>query len=105
MAAQAKRMIQKSKKAPHTHSDSLEMLWDLGFRSPKKEKKVFKGIQPVIEYCLAFESGRDKLPYEIDGMVIKVNDFALQDKMGMTTHHPDGPLHLNLKPARLPANC
>ncbi len=28
------------------------------------------------------------MPYEIDGMVIKVNDFALQDKMGMTSHHP-----------------
>jgi DNA ligase (NAD+) len=78
----------KSKKAPLTHSESLEMLWNLGFRSPKKEKKVFKGIRPVIDYCLAFESGRDSLPYEIDGMVIKVNDFALQDKMGMTTHHP-----------------
>jgi DNA ligase (NAD+) len=78
----------KLKKAPHTHSDSLEMLWDLGFRSPKKEKKVFKGIEPVIKYCHSFESDRDKLPYEIDGMVIKVNDFALQDKMGMTTHHP-----------------
>ncbi len=78
----------KSKKAPLTHSDSLDMLWDLGFRSPKKEKRVFSGIQEVIDYCLDFESGRDKLPYEIDGMVIKVNDFALQDKMGMTTHHP-----------------
>ncbi len=78
----------RSRKAPVTHSDSLEMLWDLGFRSPKKEKKVFKNIQAVIDYCLAFETGRDQLPYEIDGMVIKVNDFALQDKMGMTTHHP-----------------
>ncbi len=78
----------RSKKAPLTHSESLDMLWDLGFRSPKKEKKVFKGIQPVIDYCLAFESGRDQLPYEIDGMVIKVNDFNLQDRMGMTTHHP-----------------
>jgi DNA ligase (NAD+) len=78
----------KSKKAPLTHSDSLEMLWDLGFRSPKKEKRVFKNIQAVIDYCLEFESGRDQLPYEIDGMVIKVNDFSLQDKMGMTTHHP-----------------
>ncbi|HTS42905.1 MAG TPA: NAD-dependent DNA ligase LigA [Puia sp.] len=71
-----------------THSDSLEMLWELGFRSPQKEKKVLTGIQPVIDYCVQFESGRDNLPYEIDGMVIKVNDFALQDKMGMTTHHP-----------------
>ena len=50
----------RSRKAPLTHSDSLEMLWDLGFRSPKKEKKVFKGIQPVIDYCIDFESGRDQ---------------------------------------------
>jgi DNA ligase (NAD+) len=88
MAGVAQAHASKSKKAPSTHSDSLDMLWDLGFRSPQKEKKVFKTIQPVIDYCLAFETGRDKLPYEIDGMVIKVNDFALQDKMGMTTHHP-----------------
>ncbi len=80
--------VLKSKKAPLTHSDSLDMLWELGFRSPKKEKKVFKGIDKVIAYCLDFESGRDNLPYEIDGMVVKVNDFALQDKLGMTTHHP-----------------
>ncbi|HEX7846878.1 MAG TPA: NAD-dependent DNA ligase LigA [Chitinophagaceae bacterium] len=71
-----------------THSGSLEMLWELGFRSPEKEKKVFKGIQPVIKYCNEFEVKRDDLPYEIDGMVIKVNSFALQDKMGMTSHHP-----------------
>lgn len=72
----------------HTHSGSLEALWELGFRSPVKEKKVFKGIQAVIDYCLDFEKGRDELPYEIDGMVIKVNDLKLQDKLGMTTHHP-----------------
>ena len=73
---------------PPTHSGSLEMLWDLGFRSPQKEKKILKGIDAVIAYCHEFEEKRDDLPYEIDGMVIKVNDFALQDKMGMTTHHP-----------------
>jgi DNA ligase (NAD+) len=88
MAGAEKAHAVKSKKAPLTHSDSLDMLWDLGFRSPKKEKKVFKGIQSVIDYCIDFEAGRDKLPYEIDGMVVKVNDFSLQDKMGMTTHHP-----------------
>ncbi len=72
----------------HSHSQTLEMLWELGFRSPDKEKKVLKGIDAVIEYCHEFEVKRDELPYEIDGMVIKVNDFELQDKMGMTTHHP-----------------
>jgi DNA ligase (NAD+) len=81
----------KGKKLPAeltTHSGSLVMLWNLGFRSPEKEKKVFKGIQGVIKYCNDFEVKRDDLPYEIDGMVIKVNDFALQDKLGMTSHHP-----------------
>ncbi len=70
------------------HSQTLELLWALGFRSPEAEKKVLQGIDAVIEYCNAFEASRDNLPYEIDGMVIKVNDFRLQDKMGMTTHHP-----------------
>jgi DNA ligase (NAD+) len=83
--------LTKGKKIPEdlkTHSGSLEMLWELGFRSPQKEKKVFKGIDPVIKYCHEFEIKRDDLPYEIDGMVIKVNDIALQDKLGMTSHHP-----------------
>jgi DNA ligase (NAD+) len=83
--------LDKGKRTPvelTTHSGSLALLWELGFRSPEKEKKVFKGIEKVISYCSDFEEGRDNLPYEIDGMVIKVNDIALQDKMGMTSHHP-----------------
>jgi len=71
-----------------THSDQLNLLWDCGFRSPENEKKVVKGIAGVIDYVQAFEAGRDNLPYEIDGMVIKVNDIALQEKLGMTSHHP-----------------
>jgi DNA ligase (NAD+) len=71
-----------------THSGTLKMLWDLGFRSPQKEIRVVKGIKAVLDYCHLFEQQRDELPYEIDGMVIKVNAIALQDRMGMTTHHP-----------------
>lgn len=78
----------KEAEALKSHSGSLQMLWDLGFRSPVKEKKVLKGIDAVIEYCDAFEKLRDELPYEIDGMVIKVDDIELQDQLGMTTHHP-----------------
>ena len=83
--------MQKGKPVPtelQEHSGSLSLLWDLGFRSPEKEKRIFKGIDKVIAWCNEFEIQRDDLPYEIDGMVIKVNDFALQDKMGMTSHHP-----------------
>lgn len=73
---------------PGTHSGMLEMLWDLGFRSPKNELKVVKGIEGIIKYVEEFETKRDELPYEIDGMVIKVNDLDLQDRLGMTSHHP-----------------
>lgn len=71
-----------------SHSGSLELLWECGLRSPQKEKMVLKGIDEVIQHVADFEKMRDSLPYEIDGMVIKVNDVELQDKMGMTTHHP-----------------
>lgn len=71
-----------------THGRSLEILWELGFRSPVKEKKVLKGIQAVIDFCADFEARRDELPYEIDGLVIKVNELKQQEKLGMTTHHP-----------------
>lgn len=72
----------------NSHSSQLELLWNCGFRSPEKEKKVVKGIAGVIAYVQEFESGRDNLPYEIDGMVVKVNSIELQDKLGMTSHHP-----------------
>ncbi|HEX8461610.1 MAG TPA: NAD-dependent DNA ligase LigA, partial [Segetibacter sp.] len=72
----------------HRHSGILQMLWNVGFRSPLTEMKVLKGIESVTNYIKEFEAKRDELPYEIDGMVIKVNDLDLQEKMGMTTHHP-----------------
>ncbi len=79
---------QKEPGALQSHGKSLELLQDLGFRAPEKEKKVVKGIQAVIDHCQEYESLRDELPYEIDGMVIKVNDVELQERLGMTTHHP-----------------
>jgi NAD-dependent DNA ligase len=82
--------IIKRKKDPRGAYQSFRIAYHAlgtGFRR-RKEKKVFKGIEAVIKYCNEFEIKRDELPYEIDGMVIKVNDFSLQDKMGMTSHHP-----------------
>ncbi|MGG9962075.1 NAD-dependent DNA ligase LigA [Ferruginibacter sp. SUN106] len=73
---------------PTTHSGMLEMLWNLGFRSPQKEMKVVQGIEGVIKHVEEFEGKRDTLPYEIDGMVVKVNDLQLQERLGMTSHHP-----------------
>lgn len=71
-----------------THYDSLQWLYQLGFPAPAQQMKIFTHIDEVIQYCADFEAQRDTLPYEVDGLVIKVNDYALQDKMGMTSHHP-----------------
>ncbi|MBS1773189.1 MAG: NAD-dependent DNA ligase LigA [Bacteroidetes bacterium] len=72
----------------HTHYDSLNWLYQLGFPTPVKEMKRFNNINDVINYCAEFEQHRDDLAYEVDGLVIKVNSFDMQDKMGMTSHHP-----------------
>ena len=64
------------------------MLAELGFKTPVNEKKVFNNIEQVVDFCKEFEIKRDELPYEIDGMVIKVNDIELQQQTGSTTHHP-----------------
>ncbi len=82
---------------PATHSGMLEMLWNLGFRSPQKEMKVIQGIEGVIKRVEDFEKKRDNLPYEIDGMVIKVNDLQLQERLGMTSHHPRWAIAFKLK--------
>ena len=71
-----------------SHSGTLSLLWNLGFRSPQKERKIIEGINNVIDYCTSFEVGRDQLPYDIDGLVIKIDDVTLQEKLGMTSHHP-----------------
>lgn len=71
-----------------SHSGNLALLWQCGLRSPVKESKIFKDIQSVIAHVGDFEAMRDTLPYEIDGMVIKVDSIALQEHLGMTSHHP-----------------
>lgn len=71
-----------------THYESIEMLGKLGFKIPQKETKLCKNIQEVIDWTLGWEAKRDGYPYEIDGMVIKVNSLAIQEKCGYTSHHP-----------------
>lgn len=74
--------------AMHSHYGSLNWLYNLGFPTPVKEMKVCKSIDEVIAFCNDFETKRDDLPFEVDGLVVKVNSFDMQDKMGMTSHHP-----------------
>ena len=71
-----------------SHSHAIEILDSLGFKSPRKEFFIAKNIADVIDYCHQFEKRRENLPYEIDGLVIKVDKLELQKKCGYTSHHP-----------------
>lgn len=75
-------------KALTTHYGSLHWLHSMGYPTPVNEMKVFDNIDSVIAFCDEFEQHRDDLPFEVDGLVIKVNSFDMQERMGMTTHHP-----------------
>ncbi|MGZ4048876.1 MAG: NAD-dependent DNA ligase LigA [Bacteroidia bacterium] len=83
-----KKSVSKNKNLLATHAGSLQMLSELGFKTPVNEKKVLHNIEQVIDFCKEFETKRDELPYEIDGMVIKINEIELQQQTGSTTHHP-----------------
>ena len=72
----------------HDHFQSLNALTDLGFKVPQEERKLCEGIYEVIEFCKLWAEKRDNYNYEIDGMVVKVNDFKLQEICGSTQHHP-----------------
>ncbi len=50
--------------------------------------KLCKNMNEVIEYCKIWQDKRDKLPYEIDGIVVKANSFAQQKKLGFTLKSP-----------------
>ncbi|MCB0663437.1 MAG: NAD-dependent DNA ligase LigA, partial [Saprospiraceae bacterium] len=71
-----------------THEKSMRLLGDLGFMVPGEAHKVCKNIGEVIDFCQSWEEKRESYAYEIDGMVIKVNDRQIQDRAGYTSHHP-----------------
>src|SRR5215472_16079453 len=69
------------------HSESLEALKKLHFRA-SDDWKLCDGIDEVIKYCESWDSKREKLAYEIDGVVIKVNSTGLQNELGFTSKAP-----------------
>ncbi len=70
------------------HFDNINMLYSLGFKTPQSEKKICKNIEEVIAFCNEWEAKRETYNYEIDGMVVKVNNLEQQNRVGATGHHP-----------------
>lgn len=71
----------------YRHSDVLEYFESLGLRvNPKR--KLCNNINEVISFINEISSIRDSLDYDIDGMVIKVNDIIMQENLGYTAKYP-----------------
>ena len=73
-----------------THTKALDVLTELGFKVPATgfERESTADIAQAANFCAKWEAQREEYAYEIDGMVVKVDDLALQERAGYTSHHP-----------------
>lgn len=70
-----------------SHSESLDFLGELGFKT-NPNRRTCETIEEVIAYVEEWQEKRPNLDYEIDGIVIKVDDVALQESLGTTAKSP-----------------
>jgi DNA ligase (NAD+) len=73
--------------ARDSHWESLNELEGLGFKV-NKYRECCKSLEDVLAFCARWEDQRDQLPYEIDGVVIKVDSVAQQRQLGYTAKAP-----------------
>ena len=73
--------------APRTQWEALEQLRAWGLKT-NPSSRLCRGLEQVLAYCEEWREQRDTLPYEIDGVVVKVNSFALQLELGFTSKFP-----------------
>lgn len=73
---------------PASHYELLKRFQQWGLRVNLEHTRTFEGIDPVAEYFRQMQSLRDRLPYEIDGLVVKVDALALQRELGEKTRTP-----------------
>jgi DNA ligase (NAD+) len=80
-------LLQEGKAVFSKHSESLQALQQLRLRA-SDDWKLCDGIEEVVKYCEAWDFRREKLAYEIDGVVVKVNSVAIQNELGFTSKSP-----------------
>ncbi|MFB3825654.1 MAG: NAD-dependent DNA ligase LigA [Bryobacteraceae bacterium] len=70
-----------------SHWDSLEALAKMGFKV-NPNRALCHSVDAVLEFCAGWEARRDELPYEIDGVVVKVDSVPQQRRLGYTAKAP-----------------
>jgi DNA ligase (NAD+) len=82
---------------PASHFDALHSLRKLGL-PVSRQAALCKSLWEVIDFCNAWEEKRDGLPFEIDGVVVKVNSTAQQERLGATSKSPRWAVAYKFKP-------
>ncbi|MGD2216287.1 MAG: NAD-dependent DNA ligase LigA [Gemmatimonadales bacterium] len=82
-----------------TQAEVLDALLDWGFRITRETKTGLQ-IDEAIELHHELERRRDELVYEIDGVVIKLDDLAACERLGVTAHHPRWAFAYKFEPRR-----
>ena len=80
------------------HFQSLEWLGEHGFKV-NRDVRLHETLEQVVEACLAWEERRDRLDFEIDGVVVKVNDLELQRRLGVVGREPRGAVAWKFAPS------
>jgi DNA ligase (NAD+) len=81
-----------------THSESMQWLRDHGFRV-NRDVEVHDTVDEVVAACRAWEERRDRLDFEIDGVVVKVDDLDLQRQLGVVGREPRGAIAWKFAPS------
>lgn len=71
-----------------THLEALQFMENLGFKTNKRANRLVTGIDEIERYITEETEMRSELPYEIDGIVIKVNALSSQKQLGFTSKYP-----------------
>lgn len=79
------------------HYDGLQWLRERGFRV-NPDIETHSGTESVIKACKGWEERRDRLDYDIDGVVVKVNDLGLQRSLGVVGREPRGAIAWKFPP-------
>ncbi|MEM7136996.1 MAG: NAD-dependent DNA ligase LigA [Myxococcota bacterium] len=93
---------QEGVSVPTTQSEVLGWLSEQGADVYQGEVFVTSSSDAALEYCVSYQDRRASLNYDIDGMVIKVNDLALYTHLGSTGHHPFWGIAYKFPPERKP---
>src|SRR4029077_9045756 len=80
-------LLEDGRPAYSTQWESLEALAGMGFKV-NPQRKLYKSLEELLTFCASWEAKREQLPYEIDGVVVKVDSVVQQEQLGYTAKAP-----------------